>query len=146
MTEPFETYRCTVFPWHCDQFGHMNARWYAAHFDEASFQLYIRAGLSYGHMRKVGSIITVVAETTIEYRHEMITGDPLVIRSGFTRLGNKSVNRVARLYHAEDNTLCAVERARDVFFDEDTRRSAPMSDAFRAILETGLMTDETATA
>ena len=83
MTEPVETYRSTVFPWHCDQFGHMNARWYAAHFDDASFHLYQRSGLSYGHMRKAGSIITVVAEIRIEYRHEMVAGDLLVIRSGF---------------------------------------------------------------
>jgi acyl-CoA thioester hydrolase len=139
MTEPVETYRSTVFPWHCDQFGHMNARWYAAHFDDASFHLYQRSGLSYGHMRKAGSIITVVAEIRIEYRHEMVAGDLLVIRSGFTRLGNKSLQRTAWLCNAEDDTLCAIEHARDVFFDEETRASAPMPDAFRTVLAQHLL-------
>jgi len=142
MTEPFETFRCTVFPWHCDQFGHMNARWYAAHFDEASFHLYHQVGLSYGEMHKSGTVVPVVAEISIQYRHEMVAGDLVVIRSGFTKLGNKSVSRIARLYNADTGTLCAVEHARDVFFDEETRRSAPMPDSFRAILETGLMPDE----
>ncbi len=143
MPAPYETYRCTVFPWHCDQFGHLNARWYAAHFDEASFHLYLQVGLSYGRMREAGSVITVVAETTIEYRHEMLAGDPIIVKSGFTRLGNKSVQRTARLYNGETGVLCAVEHARDVFFDEETRLSTPMPDAFRAILESGLMPDET---
>jgi len=139
MTTPIETYRATVFPWHCDQFGHMNARWYAAHFDEASFHLYQRAGLSYAHMRKVGSIISVVAEVRIAYRHEMVAGDLLVIAGGFTKLGNKSLQRTAWLTNAEDGTLCAVEEARDVFFDEETRASAPMPDAFRAVLAQSLL-------
>ena len=143
MTEPFETYRSTVFPWHCDQFGHMNARWYAAFFDDASFHLYHQVGLSYGQMREVGSIIPVVAETTIEYRHEMLAGDLMIVRAGFTRLGNKSLNRTARLYNAYSGDLCAVEHARDVFFDETTRRSAPMPDGFREILQTGLMPADT---
>jgi acyl-CoA thioester hydrolase len=143
MNEPFETYRCTVFPWHCDQFGHMNARWYAAHFDEASFHLYHQAGLSYGRMHDAGPVITVVAEITIKYRHEMLAGDLVIVRSGFTHLGNKSLRRTARLYNADTGTLCAVEHARDVFFDETTRSSTPMPDDFRKILQTGLMPADT---
>lgn len=142
MNEPFETYRCTVFPWHCDQFGHMNARWYAAHFDEASFHLYHQAGLSYGRMHEAGPIITVVAEITIEYRHEMLAGDLVIVRSGFTHLGNKSLRRTARLYNGDTGKLCAVEHARDVFFDETTRSSTPMPDGFREILKTGLMPED----
>ena len=145
MNEPFETFRCTVFPWHCDQFGHMNARWYAAHFDEASFHLYHQTGLSYGRMHEAGSVITVVAEITIEYRHEMVAGDLVIIRSGFTHLGNKSLRRTARLYNGETGTLCSVEHARDVFFDESTRRSTPMPDGFREILQTGLMPEDAGT-
>ncbi len=142
-SEPFETFRCTVFPWHCDQFGHMNARWYAAHFDEASFHLYHQTGLSYGRMREAGPIITVVAEITIECRHEMLAGDLVIVRSGFTHLDNKSVRRTARHYNGETSNLCAVEHAHDVFFDENTHSSAPMPDTSREILATGLMPSET---
>ena len=139
MNEAVETYRSTVFPWHCDQFGHMNARWYAAHFDDASMHLYQRSGLSFAHMRRCGSVIVVTAEIRIEYRPEMLAGDLLVIRSGFTKLGNKSVQHTAWLTNADDGTLCAVEHSRDVFFNEETRTSAPMPDAFRAILEKSLL-------
>lgn len=139
MTAPVETYRSTVFPWHCDQFGHMNARWYAACFDDASFHLYQRSGLSFDAMRRAGSIIPVVAEIRIVYRHEMVAGDLLVIAGGFTKLGNTSLQRSAWLTNAEDGTLCAIEHARDVFFDEETRAAAPMPDAFRAVLEQSLL-------
>lgn len=142
MTEPVETFRATVFPWHCDQFGHMNARWYAAFFDDASFHLYQRAGLSYTRMHEAGTIVPVVAEITIGYRHEMVAGDLFVIRSGFTRLGNKSLQRIARMYNADTGVLCAVERGRDVFFDETTRQSAPMPEAFRPLFEACLLADD----
>jgi len=28
MTQHVMTYRGTVYPWHCDQMGHMNVMWY----------------------------------------------------------------------------------------------------------------------
>lgn len=142
MTEPVETFRATVFPWHCDQFGHMNARWYAAFFDDASFHLYQRAGLSYPRMHETGPIVPVVAEITITYVHELVAGDLFVIRSGFTRIGNKSIQRIARMYNADTDTLCAIERGRDVFFDETTRLSTPMPESFRAQFEACLLADE----
>ncbi len=142
MTEPVETFRATVFPWHCDQFGHMNARWYAAFFDDASFHLYQQAGLSYARMHELGTIVPVVAEITISYRHEMVAGELFVIRSGFTRIGNKSLRRIARLYNADSDVLCAQERAVDVFFDETTRQSAPMPEAFRPQFERWLLPED----
>ena len=40
MAAWMETYRGVVFPWHCDQFGHMNVRWYAHIFDDAAFHIW----------------------------------------------------------------------------------------------------------
>ena len=35
-----ETHRAMVFPWNCDHYGHMNARFYFHHFDDSAFQVY----------------------------------------------------------------------------------------------------------
>ena len=46
MTSPVETYRGTVYPWHCDHMGHMNVMWYVGKFDEATWHLFRMVGLS----------------------------------------------------------------------------------------------------
>ena len=40
------TYRGTVYPWHCDQVGHMNVMWYVGKFDEATWHLFHAIGLT----------------------------------------------------------------------------------------------------
>ena len=40
MSEWKEAFRAMVFPWQCDHYGHMNARFYFDHFDDSSFQVY----------------------------------------------------------------------------------------------------------
>ena len=46
------TYRGTVYPWQCDHNGHMNVMFYAGKFDEASWQLLSRLGLSRSRIRQ----------------------------------------------------------------------------------------------
>lgn len=144
MGEPVETFRIGIFPIHCDQFNHMNARWYAAFFDDASYHLYLHAGLSFRRMAAEGGIVPVLARTTISYERELVVGSLLVIRSGFVRLGGKSIERVARMYDAETEELCATERAVDVCFDQKTRKAAVIPNWIRQPLEPLLMASEKA--
>ena len=65
MAQWLETYRGVVLPWHCDQFGHMNVRWYAHFFDDAGFHVWARNGIGHKQMVDDG-IHTVVARTTID--------------------------------------------------------------------------------
>ena len=131
MTDWIATFRAVVFPWHCDHFGRVTARWYAAHFDDASFHLLQRVGLSFQYLKERGTITAVIGRSTITYIQEMRAGDLLVARSGFTELGNRSVKRESRMYNADTEVLCATEQAVDVVFDEATRQSAPMPDDVR---------------
>ena len=41
-----ELTRGIVMPAHCDVYGHMNVRHYAAFFDEAGWHMFARAGIS----------------------------------------------------------------------------------------------------
>lgn len=130
MENVFELYRAVVFPWHCDHIGHMNVRWYAHHFDDAGFHLWTVAGVSQKEMHDSG-VSLVVGQIKINYIHEMNAGDLLVIRGGFSHVGGKSIQHHQRLYNADTNVLCATQDTIEVFFDPETRTSAPMPDFYR---------------
>lgn len=134
----YETCRGVVFPWHCDHFGHMNVRWYAHYFDDAGFHLWTMAGISQAELRARG-VAMVVARIKIDFIHELRDGDLLVVRSGFTHVGNKSLHHVARMFNADTDVICATQESVEVFFDPDTRKSAPMPDDVRQILEPQLV-------
>ena len=134
MNKWYETIRGVVFPWNCDHYGHMNARWYVHHFDDASIHIWTLAGCPHSRTRSRG-VDTVVARYTVDYLREMRAGQLLAVRSAFVRVGNKSVTHLHRMYDADEGTLHASLECVEVFFDPQARRSMPMPDDIRAVLE-----------
>jgi acyl-CoA thioester hydrolase len=64
-----ETYRGTIYPWHCDHLGHMNAMWYVGKFDEATWNLFAAIGIT---------TTLEVREKVAKFVHEMrspVTGE-----------------------------------------------------------------------
>lgn len=137
MRNVFELYRSVVFPWHCDHIGHMNVRWYAHHFDDAGFHLWTVAGVSQKSLHESGTSL-VVAQITIDYVREMKAGDLMLIRGGFTHVGNKSVRHHLRMYDADTDELRATQDTVEVFFDPVARRSAVMPGPCRERLTAAL--------
>ncbi|HEX7008127.1 MAG TPA: thioesterase family protein [Alphaproteobacteria bacterium] len=137
----YETYRGVVFPWMCDHFGHMNVRWYSHHFDDAGFHLWSIAGVSQSAMRERGTH-PVVAQTTIKYIRELKAGDLILIRSGFVKVGEKSVVHIAKMYNADTNVYSAWEETVEVFFDPVARKSAPMPEDLRQRLAAQIVDPE----
>ncbi len=133
MRNVFEVYRSVVFPWHCDHVGHMNVRWYAHHFDDAGFHLWTAAGVSQKRIHESG-IGLVVAQIKINYVREMKSGDLLVIRGGFTHVGNRSIRHHLRMYDADNDELRATQDTVEVFFNPETRSSEAMPPAYRTRL------------
>ena len=125
-----ETGRGVVHPWLCDQFGHLNVRYYNNYFDDASFHVWSANGVGVVEMEKRG-VITVVASTRYDFVQEMTVGQALVIRSGFTRVGTKSVTYLQKMYDADYGTLHATNEGTEVFFNPETRQSTAMPDWFR---------------
>ena len=128
-----ELYRSVVMPAHCDHYGHMNVRHYAAFFDDAGWHLLSRAGLSLTEIRSRG-LGSVVATLTIDFHHELTAGQLILITGGFTRVGTKSVGSEMRLYDADSMTHCATQKTTEVCFDTRARKSAPWPDDIRARL------------
>ena len=133
-----EIYRSVVFPWNCDQYGHMNVRWYAHHFDDAGFHMWTIVGCAQKEMRERG-FHPIVAQTKIDYIHEMTAGELLIIEGAFTRIGNKSVTHTLKMYNADSRVHCATQESVEVFFDPMARSSCAMPDDIRRVLSVALI-------
>ena len=133
MTTWFESFRGVVHPWMCDQFGHLNVRFYAHVFDDSGFALWPMVGVGRLAFEAAG-VHTVVARTETDFRAELPPGRFIVVRSAFERIGGKSVSYVQELRDADTYVVHAGQRVVEVFFDPKTRRACAMPDAIREVL------------
>ncbi len=138
MAKWMETHRCVVHPWYCDHIGHMNVRFYGHFFDDAGFHIWNMVTGAHEAMKKNG-VGVVVAKTTNDFLHEANAGELLIIKSSFTRLGNKSLTYTQRMTNAENGTLIATQEAVEVFFDLKARKSTDMPNEIRKILKERLV-------
>ena len=125
-----ELTRGIVMPAHCDVFGHMNVRHYAAFFDDAGWQMFGRIGISLAELRK-GGLGSVVATLTIDFHHELTAGQLTLVTGAFTRMGDKSFSYEMRLYESDSMTHCATQKTVEVCFDTAARRSAAFPEEVR---------------
>ena len=138
MGEWPELSRAVVFPWHCDQYGHMNVRWYLHFFDDAGFHIWPINGVGNSIFEDEG-VHPVVARTVINYRRELRPADMVVITGGFVKIGGKSVEHLQHMVNVDTGDLHASQETVQVFFDPKTRTAVPVPDAIRDALETRLI-------
>jgi acyl-CoA thioester hydrolase len=137
MADRLEVLRGVVHPWHHDIFGHMNVRHYAPFFDDASFHLYARLGITPDRLVADHGVHMVSARAETNFRVELRAGDLFVIDGAVTRLGNRSVTLQLRM--VQGDTVHATYDLTEVFFDPKTRRSGPMPDPVRQALSAHLV-------
>lgn len=129
-----ETMRGVIFPWHCDMMGHCSVQHQLPLLDNAVYHLLGEFGpavaLVDGQRRGWADV-----RHEIEYRHELVAGDLVILRSGIIRIGASSIRHRTSLSRRSDGAACTVMTATTVRFDLDARRSVPLSDAERAIAE-----------
>lgn len=120
-------------PAHCDAYGHMNVRHYAAMFDEAGWHMLARCGVSLGDLRSRG-LGSVVATLTIDFHHELTAGQLVLVTGALTRVGHKSFAYQMRLHEADSMTHCSTQKTVEVCFDTARRIAAPLPEDIRAAL------------
>ena len=136
-----ELMRGVVHPWHHDQFGHMNVRWYAHFFDDAVFHLYQVFGVSLTRMQEQFGVHTVTAQATTNFIKELKAGDLIRIVGGVTRLGGKSITFTLRMFNVDDGELHATYELVEVCFDPETRKSAEIPAGLRELLAASVVDD-----
>jgi acyl-CoA thioester hydrolase len=130
MAEPIVTYRGTVYPWHCDHMGHMNVMWYVGKFDEATWQLFNSIGLSPRRLRNE-AIGLVAVEQRLEYKHELIAGDLLTIRSSVEEVREKTLVLLHEITNDETQQVAARTTITGVCIDMATRKARPLPENIR---------------
>ena len=141
MSQWMETHRTVVFPAQCDHLGHMNVRYYAHAFDDASFHAWARIGITFEAMHAAGAV-TVVAHTETDFLREVTAGSLIKVESTFVKLGTKSTTYRQRLVDAENGELYANQRVVEVFFDLKRRKSVAMPAAFMEKIEAALIAED----
>ena len=134
MEKWFELHRTIVMPAHCDVYGHLNVRNYAAFFDDAGWHFPAMAGLKLSEIQARG-LGTVTASLTIEFHHEVKAGQLVLIKGAITRVGTKSFSHELRLYEADSMRHCATQKATEVCFDTAKRRGVPLPEDVKAKLK-----------
>ena len=90
MDDQAISYRGAVYPWHCDQVGHMNVMWYVGKFDEATWNLFHRVGITAAYLRDNRRGMAAV-DQHIEYKRELKAGDVVTVRSEVLELHGKKI-------------------------------------------------------
>lgn len=142
MAGLIETYRGTVYPWHCDHVHHMNVMWYVGKFDEATWNLFVQFGITPSYLRKHHRGMAAV-EQRIAYQRELHAGDIVAVRSGVLEVRDKVIRFVHEMRNAETQEVSAVTMLTGVHMDTAARKSCPlppevMDSARAAIVEYAL--------
>lgn len=126
------THRSFVYPWQCDNMGHMNTLFYAAAYDAAAMALLVdieqldtlsARGLGWADVRQ-----------TIEYWKEVHSGEALTVETGIVRIGTKSFTALhVMTNNAKDRvSVCETVCAQ---FDLERRQAVPIDSSVRDVLE-----------
>jgi len=124
------TYKGTVYPWHCDHMGHMNVMWYVGKFDEATWHVFARIGLTPSRLRE-GERGMAAVQQNITYKRELLAGDIVEIRSRLLAVGEKSIRFRHEMTNAETGEIAAICEITGVHMDRQARKSAPFVAAIR---------------
>jgi acyl-CoA thioester hydrolase len=125
MTQPIETYRGVVYPWHCDHMGHMNVMWYTGKFDEATWALFAAIGLTPSYLREQNRGMAAVQQNTT-YRQELMAGDLVLIRSWVLEVREKVLRFMHEMVKADTGEVAATSELTGVHFDRAARRSSAL--------------------
>ena len=136
-----ETFRSIVLPKYCDHYGHMNVRFYAQHFDDGGFQMWNLIGIKQSDLTQGGMGI-VVANISIDFIHEMTAGQLSVIKGGWINLGEKSMTHEQRMFEADSETLCAIQKTVEVCYDMNQRRAAPLNKEIKEKIKAHILPPE----
>ena len=119
-----ETFRGVVYPWLCDQMGHLTVPRYFEMFDTAAYHLFHALGeLSPGD----GRIGLADVRQEIEYRHEARAGALVLVRSGVLATGRTSFKARHLMTDPDATVVHAVLDSTTVRFDLESRKSIPLT-------------------
>ena len=134
------TYKGTVYPWHCDHMGHMNVMWYVGKFDEATWHVFARIGLTPSRLLE-GERGMAAEQQNNTYKRELIAGDIVEVESRILEVREKVLRFSHEMRNAETGEIAAVCELTGVYMDRRLRKSCAFPDEIRKMAE-ALVTDK----
>ena len=131
MAEMIETYRGTVYPWHCDHMDHMNVMWYVGKFDEGTWNFFSALGITPSFLRGNGRGMAAV-EQRIAYKRELHAGDTVAVRTGAIEVRDKAIRFVHEMRNAETQEISAITLLTGVFMDTAARKACALPEPIAA--------------
>jgi acyl-CoA thioester hydrolase len=116
------TYKGTVYPWHCDEMGHMNVMWYVGKFDEGTRHFFHALGLTPAFLRENKRGMAAV-EQTIQYKRELLAGDIVTVHSALLEINDKSVRFAHEMRKSDTDEVAATTMLTGVHLDRVARRA-----------------------
>lgn len=121
------THRGVVYPWHCDQMGHMNVMWYSGKFDEATWHLFNLLECTPSYM-SVNNRGMVAVEQHLTYKKELLAGNLVHVRSGILEVKEKSLRLLHEMFNSESGELAATSVLTGVHIDTILRKAVVFPD------------------
>mgnify|MGYP005810211967 CR=1 FL=1 len=118
------TYRGVVYPWQCDHMGHMNVMWYTSKFDEATWNLFARIGITPAYIRERKMGMAAVQQNTA-YKKELAPGDVVTVRSRILEAREKVIRFEHELINEENGEIAATTELTAVHLDLGARKARP---------------------
>jgi len=132
MSGMLDTYRGTVYPWHCDHMEHMNVMWYVGKFDEGTWNFFSALGMTPSLMREQGRGMAAV-DQRIAYKRELHAGDTVAIRTAVIAVGEKSLRFFHEMRNGETGEVAAITLLVGVHMDTRSRKSCPLPESVAAL-------------
>jgi acyl-CoA thioester hydrolase len=122
-----KTYIGTVYPWECDQVGHMNVAFYVAKFDAATWTFFAHIGMDGAYFRdKRGGMGAVDMHLT--YRRELHPGDCVEVTTEVLEVKPKAItfrHSMVEAISGEEASTCTITA---VHIEPTERRGSPLPD------------------
>ena len=120
--EKLITYRGLIYPWQCDHMGHMNVMWYTGKFDEASWVLLARLGLTQSKLQDAHRAMAAVQQN-ITYKKELHAGDVVTIRTTIIEIRGKVLRFVHEMLKEATGEIAAIAELTGVHMDARSRKA-----------------------
>lgn len=139
MAEWTETFKGVIPAAEYDPASHMNTQAYVSRFDQATWFLLARIGLTPRTVQQSGRRIAVLRQS-FQFVRELKGTELVVIQSGFVAVGRKHLRFVHRMLDVETDQLMASSECTAVSASLDTARAMELDDTARVISQDLLVT------
>jgi acyl-CoA thioester hydrolase len=124
------TYKGTVYPWHCDEMGHMNVMWYVGKFDEGTRHFFHALGLTPAFLRENKRGMAAV-EQTIQYKRELLAGDIVAVYSVLNEIRDRVIRFTHEMRKTDTDEVAAITILTAVHLDKAARRACAFPQSVR---------------